>query len=140
MKEKYSMLIKEKNQTVMKDSGQRELFSSGAVREPSLGKGRYDLIPGYSLARLAVHFENGAKKYSERNWEKGLPLSRFIDSAHRHLNQFTTGDREEDHLAAIAWNVFAYMFIENEIQKGTLPDSFDNVPWPSSSKKQKTKM
>lgn len=92
------------------DSGLRISYGDNkAIREPSDGKGRYDLISPFALRRLALRCELGAKKYSDRNWEKGIPFSRYVDSAKRHLNQFLMGLEDEDHLAAAAWNIFAIM-------------------------------
>lgn len=118
--------------TALPDSGERQKFDTGSVREPAVGKGRFDLIPAYSILRLAQHYENGAQKYADRNWELGLPLNRFIDSAFRHLNQFLSGDRTEDHLAAIMWNVAGYIWTERKILDGELPDTLWNVPWTDS--------
>lgn len=89
------------------DGGKRISYGEGkAIREPSDGKGRFDLITPFGLARLARWYELGAKKYSDRNWEKGgIPFSRYLDSALRHLNKFTMGMTDEDHLAAAAWNI-----------------------------------
>ena len=53
---------------------------------------------------VARHFENGALKYGERNWEKGIPISRYIDSAMRHLMKDLAGGTDEDHAAAFVWN------------------------------------
>lgn len=94
------------------DSGTREKFNTGAVRDVQVGKGRFDLISPEALMRLAVHYENGAKKYDDRNWEKGIPISRCFSSAVRHLFKWLAGSREEDHLAAAAWNIFAIMHYE----------------------------
>lgn len=80
-----------------------------ATREPSDGKGRFDLITPYGLRRLAVWYELGAKKYADRNWEKGIPFSRYLDSALRHLNKFAMGMNDEDHLAAACWNIMSIM-------------------------------
>lgn len=102
------------------DSGKREEFATGSVRDTQEGKGRYDLIPVGPLKRLAKHYENGAKKYGDRNWEKGQPSSRYYSSAMRHLTNYMDGDRSEDHLAAVAWNAFAMMF--NEETKPELND------------------
>lgn len=106
--------------TVLPDSGQREQFSTGAVREVQTGKGRYDLITPYGLQRLALHYERGAAKYADRNWEKGIPVSRCFSSAVRHLFQYLAGDRSEDHLAAAAWNIMAIMHFE-----AVLPEMVD---------------
>ncbi|HUS51203.1 MAG TPA: dATP/dGTP diphosphohydrolase domain-containing protein, partial [Candidatus Paceibacterota bacterium] len=68
----------------VKDSGKRQDFDTGSRRDTRDGKGRYDLLPVRAIKRLAKHYENGAKKYGDRNWEKGQPLSRYLDSALRH--------------------------------------------------------
>ena len=68
----------------VKDSGARQQFHTGAVRDIQKGKGRYDLITPIALKRLAKHYENGAVKYGDSNWTKGIPLKRITDSAIRH--------------------------------------------------------
>ena len=113
--------------------GERKLSLTGGEREVLPGKGRFDLVPAYPHLRLAQHYENGAKKYADRNWEKGLDLGRFIDSAERHLGQFKDGDRTEDHLAAVLWNIYGYIWTEREIQAGRLPKELSTVPWPPST-------
>jgi hypothetical protein len=54
---------------------------------------------------LAKHFEEGAKKYGERNWEKGLPVHCYIDSAVRHYLKWLRGDKDEPHDRAFVWNL-----------------------------------
>ena len=121
-------LVKKKRDSGLKDSGEREHFDTGAVREPNLGRGRYDLISPIALRALAIHYEKGATKYSERNWEKGLPLSRHLNSALRHLQDFLDGDRSEDHLSACAWNCFCITHIQQKIKTGELPQSLNDLP------------
>ncbi len=111
----------------VKDSGQRQEFDTGSKRDTRDGKGRYDLIPPYALSRLARHYENGAKKYGDRNWEKGQPLARYLDSMIRHAYKFLGGSRDEDHLAAVAWNALAYIETEERIRKGILPKELDDI-------------
>ncbi len=111
----------------VKDSGEHQEFSTGSKRDTREGKGRFDLIPPYALKRLAIHFENGAKKYGDRNWEKGQPLSRYLDSAIRHAFSFLGGDRSEDHLAAMAWNALAYIETEHRVNDGILPEELDDI-------------
>jgi len=111
----------------VEDSGSRQEFKTGSVRDTNVGKGRFDLIPPYALKRLAKHYENGAKKYGDRNWEKGQNLSRYLDSAIRHAYAFLGGSRVEDHLAAVAWNALAYIETEDRINKGLLPKELDDV-------------
>ncbi len=94
------------------DSGQRENFDSGMVRDTREGKGRYDLISPFALKRIADVYERGAKKYEDRNWEKGAPFGRFLDSAMRHIQQYMMGESDEDHLGQAAWNLMAVMHLE----------------------------
>lgn len=103
------------------DSGEREEFQTGSVRDTRSGKGRYDLLPPIAIRRLAQHYENGARKYGERNWEKGQPLSRYADSALRHIYSWLEEKDEEDHLAAAAWNLLSIIHTEQKALDGYLP-------------------
>jgi len=114
--------------TELKDSGKRENFPTGAIREPNDGRGRYDLISPIALRELAIHYERGAEKYMDRNWEKGLPLSRHLNSALRHLQNFLAGDRTEDHLSACVFNCFAITHVLAMIQDGKLPKELNDLP------------
>jgi len=99
-----------------KDSGKREKFGSGAVRDTHEDKSRFDLIPPLALKRVADLYTRGAIKYDERNWEKGIPISRCYASLMRHVFQYGMGDIEEDHLAAVAWNALAIMHFEETMR------------------------
>jgi len=110
------------------DSGAREEFATGSRRDTRAGKGRYDLITPIGLKRLAVHYENGACKYGDRNWERGQPVSRYLDSAIRHLYAYLAGDRSEDHLAAAAWNALGAIHTEEMTAAGVLPPALNDVP------------
>lgn len=99
---------------MIQDSGTRRAFETGAVRDMAEGKGRCDLLPAVAVLRLARHFEAGAKKYSERNWEQGIPIHSFIDSAIRHLMEYLDGQDDEDHLCAAAWNCMCAMWTEEK--------------------------
>ena len=145
---------------MIKDSGNRTEFDTGAVRDIQEGKGRCDLLPIDALAltfdtllgehhprvlmfnsishfvrtgeieglvaaldafvsdtgtfdaswatmllEVSIHFEEGAKKYGERNWEKGIPTQRYIDSAVRHYLKWLRGDDDERHDRAFCWNI-----------------------------------
>lgn len=57
------------------------------------------------LLDVAKQYEDGAKKYEDRNWEKGQPLHVYIDSGVRHYLQATAGFRDEPHLRAFVWNI-----------------------------------
>lgn len=94
----------------MNDSGERTTYAEGsAQREPATGKGRPDLISPFALTRLSKWYELGANKYGDRNWENGMPFSRYTAAMFRHLIAWMKGDFSEDHLSAIAWNAIAIM-------------------------------
>lgn len=112
----------------IKDSGQRQDFDTGSKRDIRTGKGRFDLLPALAIARLAQHFEGGAQKYGDRNWEKGQPLSRYLDSAMRHTFKYLMGLRDEDHLIAACWNLMCLAHTEVLIKSGQLPQSLDDLP------------
>lgn len=54
---------------------------------------------------VAKHFEEGAKKYGEYNWQKGIPTHCYIDSAVRHYLKYLRGDKDEPHDRAFVWNI-----------------------------------
>ena len=90
---------------MIKDSGARTEFSTGAVRDMKRGVGRMDLLPWYGIMEVSKHCEEGAEKYGEHNVDKGIPLHSLCDSAARHLAKFIAGEMDEDHLRAAAWNL-----------------------------------
>lgn len=102
----------------IKDSGARQEFASGAVRDVSYAKPRPDLISPFFMERLGQHLGQGAKKYSAWNWAKGIPNSRCYESLMRHLVQFAKGDTDEDHLAAAACNLMFIIHNEETSKQG----------------------
>ena len=76
---------------------------------------------------LSVHYKNGALKYAERNWEKGLPIHSFIDSAIRHLCKEILGWLDEPHLIACVWNVVGALY------------TLETYPWLQDLPNQKEK-
>lgn len=54
---------------------------------------------------VSVHFEDGAKKYGENNWQKGIPVSCYINSGVRHYLKWIRGDEDERHDRAFCWNM-----------------------------------
>jgi predicted outer membrane lipoprotein len=80
----------------------------------SIDIARYSSYPACAILRLSRHYENGAKKYAERNWEKGIPISCMIDSGVRHLLKYLDGATDEDHLCAAAWNILGAMWMEEK--------------------------
>lgn len=58
-----------------------------------------------AMMELSQHFEDGAKKYSENNWKRGIPIHSFLDSAGRHALKHLRGDTDEPHHRAFIWNL-----------------------------------
>ena len=127
----------------IQDSGKSRKFDTGSVRDDRTGKGRFDLLSPFVARRDAIHIENGAKKYNERNWEKGQPLMSFLDSAIRHLEDYKADlllgqPNAEDHLAASRWNIAAFIHTEEMIYRGLLPVELDDRPGPQPKQVGKT--
>jgi hypothetical protein len=103
-----------------------EKFAGGAVRQSRAGKGRFDLISPWAQLRVARVLEYGATiaGYGDRNWEKGMPMSRFLDSLLRHLNQWMQGETDEDHLAQARFNLDALLHFETQVVLGLHTPSF----------------
>lgn len=57
------------------------------------------------ILEVAKHFEDGAKKYGEYNWQKGIPVKCYVDSAVRHYLKWLRGDEDEPHDRAFCWNI-----------------------------------
>jgi hypothetical protein len=111
-----------------KDSGVRQHFDTGSQRDTQVGKGRFDLLPVRALRLLAIHFENGAEKYQARNWEKGQPLSRYMNSGIRHAFLHLMGKRDEPHLIAAIWNFMCCVDTEARVNEGLLPKELNDLP------------
>lgn len=123
---------------ITKHSGAQQQFDTGSRRDLPTGKGRYDLIPTIPLRRLAQLYERGAVHYGDRNWERGQPLMRYVDSAMRHLNNLVAGEPEEDHAIAVAWNMFGFVWTLAMIEAGRLPAELDDRPAPEPQYDRRT--
>ena len=92
-----------------KDSGNRVIFDSGMQRDVTEGKTKWHLIrSGPMLKRWAELMTRGAEKYDDDNWMKANSseeLNRFAESAFRHFMQWYEGDTDEDHAAAVIFNI-----------------------------------
>lgn len=112
---------------------EKQSYGTGATRDAAAGKGRFDLISDLALLRVAKVYERGAINHGPRNWEQGLPLSRMIDSAERHIKQYKMSRympelRNEDHIAHACWNLLGMLHEEEMISRGLLPAELDDLP------------
>ena len=71
-----------------------------------------------TILEVAKHFEDGCNKYGERNWEKGIPVNRYIDSAVRHYIKHLRGDTDEMHDRAFVWNILCCIWTINHFGEG----------------------
>jgi len=97
--------------------GKSELDDKGGVKYDQ-NKLRYDLIPVGPLAKLAEVYTIGARKYTDRNWQKGILFSRLYAALQRHANAYWGGEQNDTedgqhHLASVVWCAFAIMEFEN---------------------------
>lgn len=105
-------------------------YSTGAVRDTG-GKGRCDLLPHSSLLRVAHHMEDALEHHEERNWEHGIPIHSFLDSAMRHLFKYMDGRIDEDHLAAATSNLLMAMWTEDHLpEMQDIPARMDHGAQP----------
>lgn len=101
----------------VKDSGERSEYESGMLREPDYDKPRFDLMVAEGvpydeqiITRFALLLGKGAAKYADRNWEQANSkeeVDRMKASAFRHFMQWYCGEDDEDHAAAVLFNIMA---------------------------------
>ena len=117
----------------IKDSGNRTEYGSGMVRDLNENKERFDLLfpegvpyEEQMITRFAAHLTKGAKKYSDRNWEKAnseQELTDFKRSAWRHFVKWFLGMDDEDHASGVFFNITAYESTKYKIKKITESDT-----------------
>lgn len=106
-----------------KDSGERQQFSTGMQRDIQTNKPRYDLVDWPMITRWAKLMQRGALKYGEHNWKKAETeeeLNRFMASALRHCIRWYCGDNDEDHAAAVMFNLGGAEMVKAKLKKGPL--------------------
>lgn len=128
------------NEFTVKDSGQRQEYASGMVRDLQDGKIDYLLaLDGPMFERYAEHLTKGAEKYGKRNWQLAKSdeeYQRFRSSALRHMVQWLAGDTDEDHAAAVMFNINAAEYVKERIAKPEAPDLTRPVPIAVGTKVQ----
>lgn len=104
---------------VTHDSGERIDYPSGMRRDTTKGKLRFDLIPLFMLKRVAGLYTRGAEKYGDNNWQLAdseEELTRFKASAFRHFVAWLDGERDEDHGAAVFFNIAAAEHVREKME------------------------
>jgi hypothetical protein len=89
---------------------------------------QYSHIPVDPLRRVAEHFGRGAKKYADRNWERGYEWGKSYAALHRHTWSCLNGyPRDEEtgslHITATAWHCLVLdTFVETHPEFDDRPD------------------
>lgn len=107
----------------IKDSGERVRFASGSLRDPSTGKIKWSRITfGPMMRRWAQHLTNAEAKYPDP--KPGFPnfmlietdeeLVRYRESAFRHFMAWFDGETDEDHAAAVFFNINGVEIIKDK--------------------------
>lgn len=101
-----------------KDSGKRKYFKSGMQRDINEDKILWHLITsGSMLKRWAELLTRGAGKYDEDNWLKANgeeEYKRFRESAFRHFMQWWFDETDEDHAAAVMFNINGAEYVKEQ--------------------------
>jgi hypothetical protein len=110
-----------------KDSGKRAEYNSGMRRDTQEGKPDfYLLVPEEMpydellLTRWAALMTRGKEKYGNRNWELANTeeeLERFKSSAFRHFIQAMSDEDDEDHFAAVCFNLNAILYLRWKLKR-----------------------
>jgi hypothetical protein len=115
-----------------KDSGEKRVHASGMVRDQDAGKPAFHLMlpkgvpfEDQMLTRLAGLYARGADKYGDRNWELSCTAEdeeHIAGSLFRHLIHLLCGDTDEDHAAAVMWNVVALELARRNQKEAEKPE------------------
>lgn len=117
---------------VINDSGARTEFESGMVRDASEGKLDYtSLLYGPMLDRYIAHLTKGREKYPDPepgvpNWtlaSGSMELEHAKRSLLRHVFQMLRGERDEDHAAAVWFNVNLIEYIREQMELADCDES-----------------
>lgn len=100
----------------------KRIFETGSQRDDDSNKPLTTNLTAYARLRYGFHMRKNASKYGKGNWEKGQPNDALLESMDRHVCQYMSGDRSEDHLSAIMFGVV--MLMQNEEREGIKVDEY----------------
>jgi hypothetical protein len=109
-------------QEIVKESPLSRVFDSGMKRDNDENKPYVHNLQGYTRLRFGYLTRMGARNYGDGNFLLGSPSEDALKSLDRHLAKFLDGDRSEDHLAAMIFNVQLVML--NEKREGMSADHY----------------
>lgn len=132
-----AMIRELKERPVKEQIGGSVKFTTGAVRSGDAEGTRYDLISPIGLEAVARTCAEGAAKYSDFNWERGMPVHDLLNHAIRHIYRYLAGDRSEPHLPHAAWGLMAAIHSEAlwpELNRDTLRGPGCEPPTPPEAR------
>ena len=100
----------------------KRIFESGSQRDDDTDKPLVNHLTAYLRLRFGYLLRIGANKYGKNNWQKGQPTEAALESLHRHLAKYEMGDRTEDHLSAMIFNL--QLIMKNEEKDGIKIDEY----------------
>lgn len=80
-----------------------------------------------AILEVSKHFEDGARKYGDNNWKKGIPLHCYIDSGVRHYLKWRRGDNDERHDRAFVWNMLCFLWTFEQVVDKNLPEELNDI-------------
>lgn len=89
-----------------------------------------------AILEVSKHYSEGSKKYKPRNWERGINLSSYADSAARHYIKVLRGDTDEPHDKAFLWNILGLLWTHGNLHD---PEIFD-LPFAEKPNVQKERL
>lgn len=99
-----------------------QVFDTGSKRDTDKDKPLVNHLSGYLRLRFGYLLRKGANHYGKGNWRLGQPTERAEESLDRHLAKYLDGDRSEDHLSAMIFNIQLIMM--NEKKEGIQADYY----------------
>lgn len=122
----------------IKDSGERQTFPSGAMRDPSTGKIKWSRVTfGPMLRRWAQHLTNAEAKYPDP--KPGVPnftlieseeeRLRYKESALRHFMSWFYEETDEDHASAVFFNINGVEIIKDKMKARASAEAFKEFPY-----------
>lgn len=132
-----AMIRELKERPVKEQIGGSVKFTTGAVRSSDAEGARYDLISPIGLEAVARTCAEGAAKYSDYNWERGMPVHDLLNHAIRHIYRYLAGDRSEPHLPHAAWGLMAAIHSETlwpDLNRDTLRGPGCEPPTPPEAR------
>lgn len=94
------------------DTGETRVIDPNTGGEKGSKLARFDLLPWDVMVEFAEHFGIGAKKYEDRNWERGYSWGLSLAALCRHLAAWSNGEDTDpesgdSHLIAVMWHAAA---------------------------------